>query len=341
MKIRCQKCGEPLDASARFCGACGSAIEDPNIGRIVGGRYTLKERIREGSIGVVYAAEQVALRRKLAIKLLPAGAERDPTQVERFRREGEVLCQLRSAHTVTTYEFDRDADGSLYIAMELTSGKSLAEMFRQDGPFEWPRVLRILQGLCDSLGEAHSLGVVHRNLKLENILVEPRASNPEYVKVLDFGLAKLLPARMDLSPVGETVGAIEFMSPEQLMSKPIDGRSDLYSLGVIGFLLVTGRHPFAHARTYGDLVAAHVQMTPPLASAVRDDLSPEVDMVFARCLEKDPDRRFPDADALAALIGVMLAPFASVAMPGDTIHTPEGEEDTALAAFPTKPPRGA
>src|SRR3954469_19283158 len=166
MKIRCQQCGEMLDASARFCGACGTAIADPNIGRIVGGRYTLKERLGEGSIGVVYSAEQVALRRKLAIKLLPSGAERDPTLVERFRREGEVLCQLRSAHTVTTYEFDRDADGSLYIAMELSSGRSLAEVFRKEGPFEWPRVLRILSGLCDSLGEAHSLGIVHRNLKL-------------------------------------------------------------------------------------------------------------------------------------------------------------------------------
>jgi serine/threonine-protein kinase len=288
---------------------------------------------------LLYAAEQVALRRKLAIKLLPAGAERDPTTAERFRREGEVLCQLRSAHTITTYEFDRDADGSLYIAMELSSGKSLAEVFRKEGPFEWPRVLRILGGLCDSLGEAHALGVVHRNLKLENILVEPRAANPDFVKVLDFGLAKLLPVRLDLSPVGETVGAIEFMSPEQLMSKPIDGRSDLYALGVLGFLLATGRHPFAHARTYGDLVAAHVKLTPPIASAVRPDLSPEVDMVFARCLEKDPDRRFPDAGALAALIHVMLQPFAAIAPPGDTIHTPEGEEDTALAEIPTKPPR--
>ena len=290
---------------------------------------------------MVYAAEQVALRRRLAIKLLPAGAERDATTVERFRREGEVLCQLRSAHTVTTYEFDRDADGSMYIAMELVNGKSLAEVFRTEGPFEWPRVLRVLGGLCDSLGEAHALGVVHRNLKLENILLESRATSPDFVKVLDFGLAKLVPGRLDLSPVGETVGAIEFMSPEQLMSRPIDGRSDLYALGILGFLLATGHHPFAQARTYGNLVTAHIQYVPPLASTVRADLSPEVDMVFARLLEKEPHRRFPDAHALAALINVMLAPYAiREAPPGDTILTPEGEEDTALAEMPvTKPPR--
>lgn len=341
MKIRCQRCGEPLDASARFCGACGAALEDSNIGRVIGGRYTLRERLGEGSLGVVYAAEQVALRRRLAIKLLPVGAERNATTVERFRREGEVLCQLRSAHTVTTYEFDKDADGSLYIAMELATGKTLAEVFRAEGPFEWPRVLRILAGLCDALGEAHTLGVVHRNLTLETILLESRATSPDFVKVMDFGLAKFLPTNLSLSPVGETVGAIEFMSPEQLMSKPMDGRSDLYALGVLGYLLATGRHPFANARTYGDLVTAHVKLEPPLASTVRADLSPEVDMVFSRLLEKEPHRRFPDAHSLSALIGVMLAPYAIRDAPqGDTLHVPEGEEETALAEIPvTKPPK--
>lgn len=343
MLIRCQRCGEPLDASARFCGACGAQIEDPNIGRLIGGRYTLRERLGEGALGVVYAAEQVELRRRLAIKLLPEDAARNATTVERFRREGELLCQLRSAHTVTTYEFDRDADGSLYIAMELVNGKSLADVFRAEGPFEWPRVLRILAGLCDSLGEAHSIGVVHRNLKLENILLESRPTSPDFVKVLDFGLAKIIQSRLSLSPVGETVGAIEFMSPEQLMSRPMDGRSDLYALGVLGFLLATGRHPFAEARTYGDLVTAHVKTEPPLASTVRADLSPEIDMVFSRLLEKEPHRRFPDAHALAALISVMLAPYAIRDAPqGDTLHVPEGEEDTALAEMPvTKPPRKA
>lgn len=337
MKIRCQRCGEQLEVTARFCGACGAPIVDRNIGRVIGGRYTLRERIGEGSIGMLYAAEQIGLGRKLAIKLLPSGAEQDFTLVERFRREGEVLCRLRSPHTVTTYEFDRDADGTLYIAMELSPGRILAEVFRAEGPFEWPRVLRILVGLCDSLGEAHGLGVVHRNLKPETILLEPQPGKREIVKVLDFGLAKLLPARIDLSPVGETVGAIEFMSPEQLMSRPIDARSDLYAIGALGYLLVTGKHPFWRARTYGDLVAAHVQVVPEAASAVRADLSPEVDMVLARCLEKDPSRRFPDAAALSALLGVMLAPYGSGPAPPDTVMTISGEEETALGEPPTKP----
>jgi len=337
MRIRCKRCGEQLEVTARFCGACGAVIVDANAGRVIGGRYVLKERIGAGSIGVVYSAEQQGLGRKLAIKLLPAGAETDLTIVERFRREGELLCQLRSAHTVTTYEFDRDPDGTLYIAMELSDGKSLAEVFQQEGALAWPRVLRILSGLCDSLGEAHALGIVHRNLRPETILVEYRQANPDFVKVLDFGLAKLLPAQLQLSPVGETVGAVEFMSPEQLMSRPIDARSDLYALGVLGFLLVTGRHPFYRARTYGDLVAAHVRHPPELASSLLPGLPAEIDMVLARCMEKDPERRFPDAASLAALIGVMLAAVGPAPPPTDTIRTPEGDEDTALAPFPAKP----
>ena len=142
--IRCRRCGEALDVTARFCGVCGSVLVDPNIERVIGRRYVLKERIGAGSLGVVYRAEQTGLGRKLAIKLLPAEAAADPTVVARFTREGELLCQLKSAHTVTTYEFDRDADGALYIAMELSSGRSLAETIQHEGPLDYRRVLRIL-----------------------------------------------------------------------------------------------------------------------------------------------------------------------------------------------------
>ena len=313
MTITCPSCQERLAGDARFCGVCGAAMPDPNVGRVVAGRYLLHERIGSGSLGVVYRAEQLGLGRKLAIKLLPPDAKRDPRTVERFRREGEVLCQLRSPHTVTTYEFDREPDGSLYIAMELSPGRSLAEVFRTGGALDWPRVMRILDGLCDSLGEAHGLGIVHRDLKPENILLEDRAGGPDFVKVLDFGLAKVLPANQSLSPAGQTVGAVEFNSPEQLLQQPIDARSDLYALGVLGYLLVTGGHPFPDARSFGDMVAAHIHRVPPVASSVRPGITRDVDLILARCLEKDPARRYPDTGALSASIGVALS------LPGDTI----------------------
>jgi serine/threonine-protein kinase len=334
--IACSRCGERLDAVARFCGACGAEITDPNIQRTVAGRYVLRERIASGSLGIVYRADQIGTGRKLAVKMLPADANRDAQTVERFRREGEVLCKLRSPHTVTTYEFDREPDGALFIAMELVSGRSLAELLRVDGPIDWNRALRIMAGLCDSLGEAHELGVVHRDLRPENVLVESRPGHRDFVKVLDFGLAKLLSASVQLSPVGMTVGTIEYSSPELLQSRPLDGRSDLYSLGIVGYLAVTGRHPLAEARSYGDLVAAHIQHVPAPASSVRPGLPPEVDEILARCLAKLPEQRYPSAAALAATLNVALA-HGPAEDKGETLQEPQlpiEEEDTALGPMP-------
>jgi serine/threonine-protein kinase len=332
MKIRCPRCNEELDVTARFCGACGATITDPNIERTIAGRYVLKERILGGSIGIVYRAEQRGVGRKIAIKLLPSDAATDPLLIARFKREGEVLCRLRSPHTVTTYEFDRDPDGTLYIAMELPSGRSLAEICAREGALEWRRALRILGQVCDSIAEAHTLGIVHRDLRPDSIVVGMSADGREVAKVLDFGLAKLLYADITLSPVGQTTGAIEYLSPEQLRSKPIDSRTDVYGVGILGYLLITGRHPFQQARTYGDLVAAHLNVVPPLASTLRPDLPPGVDFILQKCLEKDPEQRFPSAAMTERLITIALNPTNPE---NDTLRN-EGEEDTALADIPIK-----
>ncbi|HUJ61142.1 MAG TPA: serine/threonine-protein kinase [Kofleriaceae bacterium] len=329
--IRCQRCGTELEADARFCGACGATLVDPDLGRVIGQRYALRERIGGGSLGVVYRAEQLGTGRKLAIKLL-ADAARDPATAQRFRREGEVLCRLRSPHTITTYEVGAEDDGALYIAMELSPGVSLAELLRGEAPLPWPRALRILADLCDALAEAHALGVIHRDLKPENIMVETRPNRSDYAKVLDFGLAKVVAENARLSPPGQTIAAIAYCSPEQLRREPIDGRSDLYALGVLGYTLVTGHHPFPAARSYGDLVAAHLQLEPAPAA----DVPPEVDAILACCLAKQPARRYPDAAALAATIGVALA--GAPADAGDTIREPpaHGDEDTVLAETPKR-----
>jgi serine/threonine-protein kinase len=316
--IRCPHCGAWLEADAKFCGMCASTLEDNNVGRVLASRYILRERIGSGSLGVVYRAEQMGVKRKLAIKLLAADPNRDPRTIERFRREGELLCQLRSPHTVTTYEYSEEPDGSLYIAMELSSGKSLAEVVRDDGPLHWGRVFHILDGLCDSLAEAHALGIVHRDLKPENILLESRPANHAFVKLLDFGLAKLIPIDLQLSPPGQVVGSIEYTSPEQLLRHPLDARSDVYALGVLAFKLMTGRHPLYEARTFGDLVAAHIHTIPLPASLLEPTIPKDVDAILARCLAKEPDRRYPDAAALRATVGVVLSELASEN--AETIH---------------------
>jgi serine/threonine protein kinase len=327
--ISCPNCGAQLEANARFCGLCGTSL-----GRVIGGRYVLGEQVGTGSLGVVYRAERMGLGRKVAIKLLAADPKNDPRMVERFKREGALLCQLKSPHTVTIYEFDHDADGSLYIAMELAAGRSLATMLREDGPLHWTRVLRILKDLCDALGEAHALGVIHRDLKPENILIEVRPNHRDFAKLLDFGLAKLVHDTAQLSAPGQQIGAIEFSSPEQLLRGQIDGRSDVYGLGVLGFLLATGRHPFHDAKGFGGMVAAHVERMPPLASSVRPDVPADLDVILARCLVKDPAARYPSVAALAAIIDLALA---AVPPEPDTIRELQtGEEDTMYGEPPDK-----
>ena len=335
MKVRCQNCREQLEVTARFCGACGAAIADPNIGRVIANRYKLIEPIFGGSLGVIYSAEQTGglQKRRLAVKLLPAEVKTDPVIVARFKREGDVLCRLRSPHTVTTYEFDHDRDGTLYIAMELPTGKSLAEILDRAGRLEWPRALRMLSGVCDALTEAHELGIVHRDLRPENLVVGITAEGREFVKVLDFGLAKLLQADITLSPVGQTVGALEYVSPEQLQSRAIDARTDVYGLGILGYRMITGRHPFHGARSYGDLVAAHLGQQPPPASSIVPGLPETIDSLLAHCLEKDPNLRLPNAATVQTLITIALAPLP----PDHDTFRNEGEEETALGEPPRKP----
>jgi serine/threonine-protein kinase len=189
--------------------------------------------------------------------------------------------------------------------------------------------------LCDSLGEAHEAGVIHRDLKPSNVLVEQRPNQRDFIKVLDFGLAKLVKTSVNLSPVGQHIGDIEVSSPEQLMQKPMDGRSDLYALGIIGFIMLTGRHPFAEERSYGGLVAAHIHKPPPRASQFKPDLPADVDEILARLLVKNPEQRYPSAAALAGTISVLLSmqpnpDSATIVEPS----LPIGEEDTSLGPVP-------
>ncbi len=323
--IVCRHCGERLDADAQFCGVCGMQLVDPDIGRVVGGRYRILQRIGTGSLGGVYRAEQIGLGRKIALKLLSPEGKRDGTTVKRFHQEGALLSRLRSPHTVTTYEVGTEPDGAFYIAMELSPGRSLAAVLRDGGPLAWDRVLRIMAGICDSLGEAHELGVIHRGLSLHSVLVETRGATRDFVRLLDFGLAKFLVADPQLSPVGHQVGTVEYSSPEQLLREPVDARSDLYALGVLGYVLVTGMHPFHTARSVGDMVSAHIQRIPDPVATLQA-VPPDVDAILSRCLEKNRERRYPDANALAASITVALN-YATPANYGDTLVEPEIDLD--------------
>jgi serine/threonine-protein kinase len=282
--------------------------EDPFLGVTLNGRFKIESKLGEGGFGAVYKGTQVQTGRKVALKLLHPEMTRDENLVARFRREGLVLCNLRDPHTITTYDFDATPDGTLYIAMELLEGKSLHQVFHNEAPIAWARVLKIVSQMCSSLGEAHKQNIVHRDLKPENIYLEDRGGDPEFVKILDFGIAKVMrgdnsvdPQAPQLTATGQTLGTLEYMSPEQLMGKQLDGRSDVYALGVLMYELLTGRLPFPEAKGPAALITAQLKQTPKPPSTVhpQGDIPPGVDRIVLKALEKDKNNRFQEVGALA------------------------------------------
>jgi serine/threonine-protein kinase len=278
------------------------------INQVLNNRFKIESKIGEGGFGAVYRGVQLATGRKVALKLLHPEMTKDENLVARFRREGMVLCNLRDAHTITTYDFDQTPDGTLYIAMELLEGKSLHQVFHEQAPLEWKRMFKILIEMCSSLAEAHAQGIVHRDLKPENVYLESRPGNPEFVKILDFGIAKVMrgesidPQSPQLTATGQTLGTLEYMSPEQLMGKQLDGRSDVYALGVVAYEMTTGRLPFPDAKGPAGLITAQLKQTPmpPSQANPKANLPAAADRVILKCLEKDKNNRFADVTAMAA-----------------------------------------
>ncbi len=290
------------------------------LNQVLNNRFKVESKIGEGGFGAVYRGVQLATGRKVALKLLHPEMTKDENLVARFRREGMVLCNLRDAHTITTYDFDQTPDGTLYIAMELLEGKSLHQLFHEQAPLAWKRMFKILTEMCSSLAEAHSQGIVHRDLKPENVYLESRPGNPEFVKILDFGIAKVMrgdtidPQSPQLTATGQTLGTLEYMSPEQLMGKPLDGRSDVYALGVVSYEMITGRLPFPDAKGPAGLITAQLKQTPvpPSQANAKVSLPPTADRVILKCLEKDKNNRYPDVTALAAALTEVLASSSDV-----------------------------
>jgi serine/threonine-protein kinase len=302
------------------------------IDTVLNNRFKVEAKIGEGGFGAVYKGTQLATGRKVALKLLHPEMTKDENLVARFRREGMVLCNLRDAHTITTYDFDQTPDGTLYIAMELLEGKSLHHVFHEQAPLEWKRVFKILTEMCSSLAEAHAQGIVHRDLKPENIYLESRPGNPEFVKILDFGIAKVMrgdsidPQSPQLTATGQTLGTLEYMSPEQLMGKQLDGRSDVYALGVVAYEMITGKLPFPDAKGPAGLITAQLKTVPPPPSSVipKANLSQIVDRVILKCLEKDKNNRHADVTALAFALQEVVTQTSQVDMPVVPAALPQG-----------------
>ncbi|HEY4240829.1 MAG TPA: serine/threonine-protein kinase [Kofleriaceae bacterium] len=287
---------------------------DPLLGSVFDGRYRIDFRIAAGGFGAIYRAAELGTGAELALKVLHPELANDTAVVARFRREGAMLTALRDPHTVTAYEVGEARDGTLFIAMELLRGESLYERFHARGKLPWRQVATIARAICSSLGEAHALGIVHRDLKPANIHLEPRGADVDFVKVLDFGIAKIVrgnaPADSELTQAGQMIGTLDYMCPEQMVGGLLTGRSDIYSLGVLAYEMIAGRRPFAEAGASAtSMLAALLTQVPPRL-VTRVPVPEALDDAIMRCLAREPQDRWDDVGELAAALDAILAPAA-------------------------------
>ncbi|HYQ29961.1 MAG TPA: serine/threonine-protein kinase [Polyangiaceae bacterium] len=303
--------------------------KDPFIGReILGGEYLILEKIGTGGMGSVYKASQPAMKRMVAIKILHPKLANRKDLTSRFRREARAMSQLTHPNTVKVFVYgELEEDGSLYIVMEMLEGKNLNQAVRKDGPIPVERAIPILIQVCGALQEAHELGIVHRDLKPENIFLSKQGGIADYPKVLDFGLAKVTERQMQpgsiiLTQEGMVFGTPEFMSPEQAQGKTLDARSDIYSLAVILYEVLTGKLPFS-AKSPMEYIQKHVtEAIIPLSERVPERRFPkELDEVLSRALSKKPEQRYQTAAEFAEALRPFGGPAAQ-ALPSSL--RPEG-----------------
>ena len=284
--------------------ATSATASDSLIGKTLAGRFRILSRIATGGMGVVYKAEQLPLKRVVALKVLEAKTTPDMDQKfgQRFFLEAAAAAKLSHPNTIVVYDYGQAEDDLFYIAMEHVGGGTVERHLKEHGPFTPAQVIHMGLQICSSLRDAHEQGLVHRDLKPGNVMFAPRAGDPFFVKVLDFGLVKVVGAgeeREDgmLTQNGIVMGSPRYMAPEQVRSLTIDHRADIYSLGATLYHMLTGAPPFAGGKAF-DAMAAHVTLEPPSLRETWSDCPADdaLERVVMRCLAKSPDDRFQDME---------------------------------------------
>jgi serine/threonine-protein kinase len=293
---------------------------DPNIevynsgspsdrsGQLIHGRYQLLRMLGQGGMGTVYLAQHTTLRRTFAVKLLnPRYAARTDI-AERFLQEAKAVSRIEHDNVVGVTDFGTTEDGAAFLVMEHLRGESLAALCKREAPLAWPRVRHIMTQLCRALQAAHEVGVVHRDIKLENILRIERSGDPDFIKVLDFGLAKLQTGGggLRLTRTGVVLGTPDYMSPEQARGATTDHRTDIYAAGVVLYVLLCGRPPF-RAKNFMGMRNQHLLAIPepPSVYAREAGITDEMDAVVLRALAKQPRNRFDSMAQMHAAIAAV------------------------------------
>jgi serine/threonine protein kinase len=275
--------------------------KDPLIGQVLDGRYEVVSVLGEGGMGIVYRAKHVTLGKSLAIKVLKAEVSKDQEIVQRFRQEAQSATAIGNHHIIDISDFGVLADGSTYFVMEFLDGISLTRAIEPGKPLKSTRTIHISKQLCRALGAAHDIGIVHRDLKPDNIYLIKRGGDSDFVKVLDFGIAKVGGAKSKLTQVGQVFGTPHYMSPEQCAGTNVDKRTDVYALGVIMYEMTSSRVPFDADNLMG-ILTKHLYEEPvrPHDLPPPVDVPPALEAVVMKCLAKKADIRYQSMQEVLA-----------------------------------------
>ena len=297
----CPQCGTRYEADHMFCFLDGAAlIQAQNstdlVGSIIADRYRVVSKIGDGGMGQVYLAEHVRMKRRCAVKIMRPQLMSDPVAVVRFNREAENASQISHPNVCAVYDFGETPSGLIYLAMEFIDGASLAKILEQESFLSPIRAADVISQTADALSAAHGLGILHRDLKPDNIMLATSRAGTDHVKIVDFGIARVMAKEsQQLTSTGIAVGTPEYMSPEQFAGDQLDARTDIYSLALVGYHALTGAHAFGSGTTTDHLLARLTQ-PPRRLTLVKPDVAwpDSIQTVFDKALNADPSQRYSD-----------------------------------------------
>jgi eukaryotic-like serine/threonine-protein kinase len=330
---KCPKCGVEYPDTTTLCPADGVALEkdgDSLIGTTLAGKYRIDARLNEGGMGTVYRGTHVLMDKTVAIKVLRPSLAADEKIVARFSREARAASRISHPNALSVTDFGEDDSGHVFLVMEFLSGKTLKQLIRDEGPLPLARVVEITRQVGDALNAAHSQGVVHRDLKSDNIMLVDTMTS-DHAKVLDFGIAKINEpdgaVDTNLTAPNLVIGTPQYMSPEQCsQDSEIDARSDIYSLGVILYEMLVGHVPFS-----GDsptmVMMKHLQEPVPSVLEEREDLPPSIARVVARAMAKVPRNRYQNVAELVEDLTIASGMTIHRLGPVTTAETPVRADD--------------
>ena len=320
----CPTCGTEYPADERFCPQDGTALRAPGngtelIGSIIADRYLVLSKLGEGGMGQVYLAEHVKMGRKSAVKVMNPGTVTDADAISRFNREAANASRISHQHVAQVYDFGETSDGLIYLAMEYVEGEPLTTILERDGALPPERAGEIVRQTAEALAVAHDMGIVHRDLKPDNIMLARFRDGSDCVKVVDFGIAKANVEAQKVTKTGLIIGTPEYMCPEQIAGDPLDGRSDIYSLGLVAFTILTGKMPFP-SKTTQESVIMRLTDRPKRLAEMRPEIAwtPAVQEVMDRALQRDATLRYKSANEFGRALHAAVQGVSSVVRSGST-----------------------